>query len=84
MSKITPKISTENFIAVLGIFLIQGALIPSHFSGQFPPLSLPTLVFLGLCCYMYKAIKDNDWVYILSNSIGLTLNLTMIIRIIAN
>ena len=66
MSKITPKIEMQNFIAVLGIILIQGALIPSHFSGVFPPLSLPVLVFLGLLCYMYKAIIDNDWVYMLS------------------
>ena len=79
---IQPKISTENFIAVLGIVLIQGALIPSHFTGEFPPLSLPTLVFLGLCCYMYKAIIDGDWVYMLSNGIGISLNGLMIIRII--
>ena len=81
---IQPKISTENFIAVLGIFLIQGALLPSHFSGEFPPISLPVLVFLGLCCYMYKAIKDGDWVYMVSNFIGLTLNGSMVIRIILN
>jgi len=81
---IQPKITLENFIAILGIFLIQGALIPAHFSGQFPPLSLPTLVFFGLCCYMYKAIIDGDWVYILSNGIGIALNGSMIIRIIAN
>ena len=79
---IQPKISTENFIAVLGICLIQGALIPSHFTGEFPPLSLPCLVFSGLCCYMYKAIVDGDWVYMLSNGIGISLNGLMIIRII--
>jgi hypothetical protein len=79
---IQPKITTENLVAVLGIVLIQGALLPSHLSGVFPPLSLPTLVFLGLCCYMYKAVIDGDWVYILSNGIGLTLNGLMIIRIV--
>ena len=81
-----PKINLtlENFIACLGIILIQGALIPSHFSGIFPPLSLPVLVFLGLCCYFYKAVVDQDWVYLLSNSIGLALNGSMIIRIILN
>ena len=84
MSKITPKIEMQNFIAVLGIILIQGSLIPSHFSGVFPPLSLPVLVFLGLLCYMYKAIIDNDWVYMLSNGIGLLLNGSMIIRILIN
>ena len=75
-------ITLRNLIACLGIILIQGALIPSHLSGHFPDLSLPVLIFGGLLCYMYKAILDNDWVYILSNSIGLILNGVMIIRII--
>jgi hypothetical protein len=76
------KINTRDAIAVLGIFLIQGALIPSHISGHFPDISLPIFIFLGLICYMVKAILDNDWVYILSNSIGLFLNGSMIIRIL--
>jgi len=76
------NITKENFVGVVGILLIQGALIPSHLTGEFPPLSLPVLIFLGLCCYMYKALIDNDWVYMLSNGIGLTLNGLMIIRIL--
>tara|TARA_Y100000310_G_C20308451_1_gene635070 strand:+ start:139 stop:408 length:270 start_codon:yes stop_codon:yes gene_type:complete len=76
------KINTRDLIAVLGIILIQGALIPSHISGHFPDISLPIFIFLGLICYMIKAILDNDWVYILSNSIGLFLNGSMIIRIL--
>ncbi len=71
----------ENMIALLGILLIQGALLPSHFNGHLPHWSLPTLIFLGLCCYMYKAIKDDDWLYKLSNSIGMVLNGSMLIRI---
>ena len=84
MSKIQPQISIENFIACCGILLIQGALLPSHLSGSFPHISLPALVFAGLICYMYKAVKDGDWVYMLSNSIGLALNGSMIIRITLN
>ena len=71
----------ENMIAVLGIFLIQGALLPSHITGNFPHWSLPALIFLGLCCYMVKAIKDDDWVYKLSNGIGMLFNISMLIRI---
>ena len=74
------QFTKRNIIAAMGILLIQGALLPSHLSGHFPDLSLPVLIFLGLICYMYKALLDNDWVYILSNTIGLTLNGLMIIR----
>ena len=76
------KINIQDAIAVLGIILIQGALIPSHLSGHFPDLSLPVLIFGGLLCYMVKALLDNDWVYILSNTVGLIMNGTMIIRIL--
>ena len=71
----------EDMIAVLGILLIQGALLPSHINGNFPHWSLPALIFLGLCCYMYKAFIDDDWVYKLSNGIGMVLNISMLIRI---
>ena len=76
------KITFRDAIAVLGIFLIQFALIPSHISGNFPDISLPIFIFLGLLCYMYKAILDRDWVYITSNGIGLLLNSSMIVRIL--
>ena len=82
MKKITSKITTRDSIALVGIILIQGALLPSHISGNFPDITLPIFIFLGLLCYMYKAILDNDYVYILSNSIGLFLNGSMIIRIL--
>ena len=82
MDKIKTKITTRDSIALVGIILIQGALLPSHISGNFPDITLPIFIFLGLLCYMYKAILDNDYVYILSNSIGLFLNGSMIIRIL--
>ena len=76
------KYTPENIIALIGIILIQFALIPSHINGHFPDISLPLLIFAGLICYHYKAIIDADWIYILSNSIGLLLNGSMIIRIL--
>jgi len=82
MKKIKIKITPENILALIGIILIQGALLPSHISGHFPDISLPIFIFAGLLCYLYKAIIDADWVYILSNSIGLLLNGSMIIRIL--
>ena len=80
--KIKTQLTKENIIAFVGLVLVQGALLPSHWSGNFPDISLPIFIFLGLNCYMYKAIVDRDWVYILSNTIGLTLNGSMIIRIL--
>ena len=82
MTKIQINFTRENVVGIAGIALIQGALLPSHFSGHLPHITLPTLVFLGLCCYMYKGIVDRDFVYILSNGIGMVLNASMIIRII--
>ena len=84
MNKKTLKdqITKRNIIAVMGIILIQGALLPSHVSGHFPDITLPIFIFLGLLCYMYKAILDNDYVYIFSNTVGLILNGSMIIRIL--
>ena len=82
MKKIKIKITPENILALIGIILIQGALLPSHISGHFPDISLPIFIFAGLLCYLYKAIIDADWIYILSNSIGLLLNGSMIIRIL--
>ena len=84
MNKKTLKdqITKRNIIAVMGIILIQGALLPSHVSGHFPDITLPIFIFLGLLCYMYKAILDNDYVYIFSNTVGLILNGSMIVRIL--
>ena len=71
----------ENKIAVMGILLIQLALLPSNWTGDLPHISLPIMLLMGLCCYMYKAIKDQDIVYLLSNLIGMTMNTITLIRI---
>ena len=77
-------ISFEDKIAYLGMAIVQGSLLPSHFMGTMPHWSLPTGICLGLLCYQYRAWKQNDMVYTLGNLIGLVLNGSMIIRIIIN
>lgn len=77
-----PSISTEDKIAYLGLALVQGSLLPSHFIGTMPHWSLPTGICLGLLCYQYRAWKQNDMVYTIGNLIGLALNGSMLIRII--
>ena len=77
-----PSISFEDKIAYLGLALVQGSLLPSHFIGTMPHWSLPTGICLGLLCYQYRAWKQNDMVYTIGNLIGLVLNGSMLIRII--
>ena len=77
-----PSISIEDKIAYLGLALVQGSLLPSHFIGTMPHWSLPTGICLGLLCYQYRAYKQGDMVYTIGNMIGLLLNGSMLIRII--
>jgi len=75
------KIPIEDKVAYIGLFLIQLALLPSHFSATLPHYSLPLMVFLGLICYQYRAFKQRDTVYTIGNIIGLLMNGSMLIRI---
>jgi hypothetical protein len=75
-------ISLEDKIAYLGLVMVQGSLLPSHFIGTMPHWTLPTGICLGLLCYQYRAWKQKDMVYTIGNLIGLTLNGSMLIRII--
>jgi len=81
---IKPSISLEDKIAYIGLALVQGSLLPSHFIGTMPHWSLPTGICLGLLCYQYRAYKQGDMVYTIGNMIGLILNGSMLIRIIIN
>jgi hypothetical protein len=81
---IKPSISLEDKIAYIGLALVQGSLLPSHFIGTMPHWSLPTGICLGLLCYQYRAYKQGDMVYTIGNMIGLILNGSMLIRIILN
>lgn len=75
-------ISLEDKIAYLGLAMVQGSLLPSHFIGTMPHWSLPTGICLGLLCYQYRAWKQKDMVYTIGNLIGFTLNGSILIRII--
>ena len=75
-------IKLEDKVAYFGMVLVQGALLPSHFSGQFPHWSLPFFLVLGLCCYQYRAYIQKDVVYTIGNMTGIFLNGSMLIRIL--
>ena len=71
----------EDKVGFLGLVIVQGALLPSHFSGSFPHWSLPLGVCCGLLCYQYRAWVQRDMVYTIGNITGLTLNGLMLLRI---
>ena len=78
-------VKLEDKVAYFGMVLVQGALLPSHFSGQFPHWSLPFFLVLGLCCYQYRNYHDdnakNVRLYSLGNYCGITLNILMLLKI---
>ena len=71
----------EDKIAYFGLVLVQGSLLPSHFSGTFPHWTLPFFLVIGLCCYQYRAYVQKDMVYTIGNMTGIFLNGSMLFRI---
>lgn len=76
---------TNNLLGIVGMVFIQGATLPSLFSVLFlggtpPPLTLLIGVFVGLCFYQARAIRNlkYEWVYAIGNTIGLTSNFILI------
>ena len=72
----------------VGMLLIHGATVPvtvsniAGWSDKLPPLSMVLMVWIGLACYFYRALKQRDAVYMTSNGIGLVLN-TILLALIA-
>ena len=75
------SIKFEDKVAYFGMVIVQGSLLPSHFSGNFPHWSLPFLLVCGLCCYQYRAYVQRDMVYTIGNLLGIFLNGSMLFRI---
>ena len=79
------RVRTSNLLGLIGMVFIQGATLPSLFSvllsnGTPPPLTLLVGVFVGLCFYQARAIRNikTEWVYVIGNTIGLISNATLI------
>lgn len=66
--------------AWLGMLFIHGATVPitvsniMGWSNNLPPLSMVSLVWVGLALYLWRAVATNDKLHIVSNSIGFSLN----------
>lgn len=44
------------------------------YSTTMPPLSMVLLTWAGLALYLWRAVYQKDWLYIVSNGIGFALN----------
>lgn len=75
----TKKRQYHNFAAYCGLVLLQGNFAFSVINGlQIPVLTLVISIF-GLLCYLFNAIVLKLKPYIISNSIGLIINSTLLL-----
>jgi hypothetical protein len=71
----------------IGMVLIHGATIPTSlavimgWSDHLPPLDMIIMVWVGLMLFFFRALARFDWLYLVSNAIGFTLN-TIILALI--
>lgn len=71
----------------IGMVLIHGATIPTSlavimgWSDHLPPIDMIVMVWLGLLLFFFRALARFDWLYLVSNAIGFTLN-TIILALI--
>jgi uncharacterized protein with PQ loop repeat len=72
----------KNLIGWVGMAMLQFNSIPAIFSavqtGAKYPLATIILTIVGLSCYMYRAVIDNDKLYMVGNTIGLVGNLILL------
>ena len=72
----------------LGMLAIHGATLPTSisvilgWSEHLPPLSMVLLVWIGLILFFVRALVRFDWLYLISNGIGLIANSILLILIV--
>jgi hypothetical protein len=73
----------------IGMVLIHGATIPTSlavimgWSDHLPPIDMIVMVWLGLLLFFLRALARFDWLYLVSNAIGFTLNTIILVLILA-
>ena len=77
------KLNSKEFVGWCGLAMLQSSAIPATIhaieTGQSAPIATISMTILGLCCYMYRAIKDKDKLYMCGNLIGIGGNTTLLI-----
>ena len=72
----------------MGMALLQGATLPTTIpillghDVALPPLSLVLMVWLGLILYFVRALVRFDFLYLISNGIGVILNFILLVIIV--
>lgn len=72
----------------IGMVLIHGATIPTSiavimgWSDHLPPIDMIVMVWLGLLLFFFRALARFDWLYLVSNAIGFTLNTIILVLIL--
>ena len=82
----------DNLLGIVGMFLIQGASVPTIIKimttpqlVSLPELSLVGMVWSGLILYLIRSVRNfkYEWVYTLGNCSGLVFNGIMILYILS-
>jgi lysylphosphatidylglycerol synthetase-like protein (DUF2156 family) len=83
------EMKTSEIAGWLGMVLLQGATLPAMLnrlynpeSAILPPVSMVLLVWCGLALYFWRAFAQKDYLYMVSNGIGLFLNSVLMALII--
>lgn len=72
----------------VGMAAIHGATLPTSigiimgWTDHLPPLSMVLLVWIGLILFFVRALVRFDWLYLISNGIGLIANSILLILIV--
>ena len=81
----------DNLLGIVGMFLIQGASVPTIIKVltaqevSLPELSLVGMVWAGLILYLIRSLRNlkYEWVYTLGNCCGLLFNGVIIFYILS-
>ena len=77
---------TKNIVGFIAIGMIQSATLPAVLKAfkdaDSIPLMMPLLLSLGMLLLLIRAVQDKDSVYMVSNGLGLGLNLFLLFIIL--
>jgi len=84
------KLKISEMLGWFGVIIIQGSTLPITTRAiisnnvDLPPFDLIFLVWSGLLLLLIRSLTVKDYLYIASNSIGLTLNTVLLAILFAN
>jgi len=79
----TIKKHKHNIVGITGMLILQANSIPLIYQSvllhQSVNILTPIMCMCGLACYLYYSVVRRDVLYTVSNSIGLTLNMILLL-----